>query len=177
MLRFAMGFVTVLGLCFAAGFAWAQQPLPDAFHPGPVLPDYGQVATIEADMTIPEGTVFRVAFDVTKRAEEGDLNRSLVSAARFLNMHAEAGVPVDDIHVALVFHGPSVHDVTTENGKASAALIKALLSKGVDIIVCGQSATAQDVAKKDLQPGVRMVLSAMTAHALLQQQGYTLNPF
>jgi len=26
-------------------------------------------------------------------------------------------------------------------------------------------------------PGVTMALSAMTAHALLQQDGYTLNPF
>jgi hypothetical protein len=26
-------------------------------------------------------------------------------------------------------------------------------------------------------PGVEMALSAMTAHALLLQQGYTLNPF
>jgi len=29
----------------------------------------------------------------------------------------------------------------------------------------------------DLLPNVEMALSAMTAHALLQQDGYTLNPF
>jgi len=28
-----------------------------------------------------------------------------------------------------------------------------------------------------LLPGVEMALSAMTAHAILQQEGYTLNPF
>jgi len=28
-----------------------------------------------------------------------------------------------------------------------------------------------------LAPGVEMTLSAMTAHALLQQDGYTMNPF
>jgi len=36
---------------------------------------------------------------------------------------------------------------------------------------------AFDVGKDDLLPGVERVLSAMTLHALLQQQGYTLNPF
>jgi hypothetical protein len=33
------------------------------------------------------------------------------------------------------------------------------------------------VKTEDLLPGVEMALSAMTAHALLQQQGYTFNPF
>ena len=34
-----------------------------------------------------------------------------------------------------------------------------------------------DVAAEDLPDGVELMLSAMTAHALLQQDGYTLNPF
>tara|TARA_Y100000588_G_scaffold170524_1_gene184375 strand:+ start:507 stop:614 length:108 start_codon:yes stop_codon:yes gene_type:complete len=33
------------------------------------------------------------------------------------------------------------------------------------------------VKQQQLIPGVQMALSAMTAHAQLQQQGYTLNPF
>jgi len=52
-----------------------------------------------------------------------------------------------------------------------------LLKNNVEIIVCGQSAAAHGVAKTDLLSGVKMALSAMTARALLQQQGYTLNPF
>ena len=35
----------------------------------------------------------------------------------------------------------------------------------------------QGVANEDLLPGIEVGLSAMTAHALLQQQGYTVNPF
>ena len=59
----------------------------------------------------------------------------------------------------------------------NAALVDALIKAGVRIIVCGQSAAGQGVKKTDLLPGVELALSAMTAHALLQQQGYTLNPF
>ena len=33
------------------------------------------------------------------------------------------------------------------------------------------------VTNDDLLPGVELALSAMTMHALLQQKGYTLNPF
>jgi hypothetical protein len=35
----------------------------------------------------------------------------------------------------------------------------------------------RDIAPEDLLPGVTIGLSAMSTHALLQQQGYTLNPF
>jgi intracellular sulfur oxidation DsrE/DsrF family protein len=52
-----------------------------------------------------------------------------------------------------------------------------MLDHGVRFIVCGQSASVYNVAKDDLVPGVEMNLSAMTAHAQLQQQGYTVNPF
>ena len=60
---------------------------------------------------------------------------------------------------------------------ANAAIVAALLDNGVRVILCGQSAAAMGIAKSDLLPGVEMALSAMTAHALLQQQGYALNPF
>jgi hypothetical protein len=33
-----------------------------------------------------------------------------------------------------------------------------------------------DIDQEDLLPGVRVALSAMTANALLQQNGYTFNP-
>jgi intracellular sulfur oxidation DsrE/DsrF family protein len=55
--------------------------------------------------------------------------------------------------------------------------VAALLGAGARIIVCGQTAAYYDVATEDLLPGVEMALSAMTVHALLQQQGFTLNPF
>ncbi|MEO1574805.1 MAG: DsrE family protein, partial [Pseudomonadota bacterium] len=117
--------------------------------------------------------------------EPGELNRSLVSAARFLNMHAQAGVPAENMSLAFVIHGKAVHDVTvdahysqeTDTTNANADLIKALVSQGVTIEVCGQSAAYYGVGVGDLLPGVTMSLSAMTSHAILQQKGYTLNPF
>lgn len=157
-----------------------------AFHAGTAITGHGKIASIDSDMPIPEGTILRVAFD-TSTAKEGTVNRSLDSAARFINMHVEAGVPVENIHLAIVVHGPAVFDVVSDAAYArkyadattnpNTAIVAALLEKGVEIIVCGQSATAQNVTKADLLPGVKMALSAMTAHALLQQQGYTLNPF
>ena len=171
--------------------ATAQRALPEAFHAGRVIPEVGPIATIsDPDMVIPEDTVFQIAFDVAKGAEAGKHNRTLESAARFINMHGEAGVSVDNVKLAVVVHGSAVFDMSRdatygakhvasgdEISNPNSALIDALRAKGVRVIVCGQSAAAYDVQKADLYPGVEMALSAMTAHALLQQQGYTLNPF
>ena len=59
----------------------------------------------------------------------------------------------------------------------NAELVKVLVDHGVRIYVCGQTAAYYDVAQKDLLPGVELALSAMTMHAVPQQQGFTLNPF
>lgn len=155
------------------------------FHTGPVFTTFGDIATVQSDLPIPEGTVFKVVFDVTDKATPGQLNRTFDSAARFINMHVEAGVPIADIHVAIVVHGGAAVDLLTQESYAarndgavngSAAAIAELTAHGVDIWLCGQTAAAQQITRADLLPGIGMSLSAMTAFALLQQQGYTLNP-
>lgn len=147
-----------------------------AFSMGPVFKDYGPVADVQTTQPISPDSLLRHSFDVSAAAPEGQTNASLVSAARFINMHARAGIAVDRIQVAVVVHGKATLEVTHEHA-ASKDLIAALTEHGVRVIVCGQSAAYYNVEPDNLLPGVEMALSAMTAHALLQQQGYTVNPF
>lgn len=147
-----------------------------AFTTGPAIEGYGPVADIDITVPVPKKAAFKHSFDVSKRAADGELNRTLASAARFINMHARAGIPEKRIRVAIVVHGEAVHDVTRE-ALGNAGLVAALVEHGVRIYVCGQSAAYYGVAADELLAGVDMALSAMTAHALLQQEGYTLNPF
>ncbi len=157
----------------------------DQLSSGPLIPAYGKVAAVPGSQSIPPEAVFKVSFDVAKQAAAGELNRALVSGARFLNMHAAAGVKPDNMQLAFVIHGSAVHDVSvaehykarTGEKNANAALIDALQKHGVAIYVCGQSAAYHGVKRDELLPGVELALSAMTAHALLQNDGYTLNPF
>ncbi|GAA0269428.1 hypothetical protein GCM10009127_06700 [Alteraurantiacibacter aestuarii] len=170
------------GLAFATG-AYAQQPA--GFTMGPVFTEYGRVADVDYDMELPQDLALRVAFDVADQADVGALNRSLDSAARFINMHVRNGVPEERVQVAIVVHGRAGNDLL--NAQAYAArfdgaeninlpLIAALTQHGVQIYLCGQSAAGMGIAKSEIAPGVQLALSAMTAHALLQQRGYTLNP-
>lgn len=176
--------IAVFACAVAGSFSVAATGESD-FAPGPVFENFGPVAAVSTDFETPKGVELKHSFDVSKQADAGALNRTLVSAARFINMHARAGVDVEDIDVAVVVHGGAVNDVTgaahyaeaVSGENANAALIEALTSKGVRVIVCGQSAAYYNVGNEDLLPGVEMALSAMTAHAVLQQAGYTINPF
>ena len=175
-------------LIFAAALALSPAAFAGEsdFKKGPVFTTIGQVAEVDADMIIPKRARFAVAFDAVKPAEVGEVNKALNTAARFINMHAAAGVKQERLKAAVVFHGKGAFDLTKASyygGKydgaanASSAAIEALTAQGVRIILCGQTAAYYDLKNSDLLPGVEMALSAMTAHALLQQEGYTLNPF
>ncbi len=163
------------GLALAAPGAVSAGP--EDFSTGPLIEDYGPAAGVDVTMPLPKDTVFRIAFDAAQGAGEDALNQTLNSAARFLNMQAAHGVPADNLHLAVVIHGGAVADVTTASAGPNAGLVAALQAHGVRLVVCGQSAAYRGVKNEDLLPGVEMALSAMTAHALLQQEGYTLNPF
>ncbi|MCB1584356.1 MAG: DsrE family protein [Marinicella sp.] len=170
-------FILLLSQCV---YAQSEQ-----FKTGPAIENYGQVAKVDGMQALPENTKFKVSFDVYKMAEPGQLNRAFDSVARFINMHVANGVRAENIELAVVVHGGSVKEMTpndfykkqTGAENANIELIQQLQKQGVSIYVCGQSATYHGVKSTDLLPGVEMSLSAMTAHALLQQQGYTLNPF
>lgn len=156
-----------------------------AFRAGPVFTGFGRVAPVETDVAIPPNMVLRHSFDVAAPAKNGP-NGGFDSVARFINMHAASGMPRSAVRAALVVHGPAALELTREafykernKGAAnpSAALVSALVTEGADIYLCGQTAASLGITRADLLPGVKMALSAMTAHALLQQQGYSINPF
>ena len=171
------------GVLLCASIASADM---SAFSAGPIFKNYGKTAPVTTDFIIPERAQFKVSFDTAKAADAGEINRTLDSAARFINMHASAGVKPKRMKLAIIVHGKAVHDVSRSNAyqqlhagaeNPNAELIKKLLENNVRIIVCGQSAAYYEIDNADLLPGVEMALSAMTAHAILQQNGYTLNPF
>lgn len=153
---------------------------PPGFTRGPVIADYGPVANVPDAPQLPPNTHFRVIFDVSEAAAEGAVNGRIESAARFLNMHARAGIPPENIKIAIVVRGSAVRDLTLHpqpgRDNPNAPLVAALIANHVEIYVCGQAAAHANIATSDLLPGVHVALSALTEFALLQQQGYTLIP-
>jgi intracellular sulfur oxidation DsrE/DsrF family protein len=152
---------------------------------GPVFMGFGTHTPVEYDVTIPKGMVLRHVYDVTA-ATPGKRNPGFETAARFINSHVANGMAERDVAVAVVVHGPAINELTKsavyaarQNGAANAsqAMVEEMLKKGVRFVVCGQAANMMGVKKSDLLPGVELAISASSAHAILQAQGYTVNPF
>lgn len=152
---------------------------------GPLIDSGGAVFPVSPDLETPTDLDYRVAFDVATGSGPNQVSRSLNTVARFLNMHAQADVPVDRIDAAIVIHGTAVMDVLNaaayerREGTANpnAPLLRELLDTGTRVIVCGQSAASRGVDSAELMEGVDVALSAMTAFVILQSEGYRVSPW
>lgn len=166
---------------FLPGMIAHAQTLPEAFVSGPVIEEFGPSAQVEGMIPLAEDIKLKVVFDIADTEERGGVNRQFETVARFLNMHARAGVDSDAIKPAIVVHGGAaqylVQPGPTEDATDTFRLVFALLQADVPIYLCGQTAAARGLSKDDLIPGVELSLSAMTAHAQLARDGYSLNPF
>lgn len=175
MLKISTAVMAACGVFAGTAFAG-----PESFIAGGQIEAYGRYAPV-ADPRITPDSQFKIAYDVANAAEAGQINRGIEGAARFLNMITAAGVPAENVKLAIVVHGTAAADLqrlyADGTPNPNAALVEALIAKGVSVQLCGQTAAMRDIDAESLVPGVTISLSAMTAHALLQQDGYTLNPF
>jgi intracellular sulfur oxidation DsrE/DsrF family protein len=172
----------IFGLCLSA--AHAAEPVAPTM--GPVIEHYGPVfATPGTTFPLDAQAEWKVLFDVVDGGGNRTTpSRELISLARFLNMHARAGVPVEKMSLAAVIHGRATLDVLDDAAyrarfgvaNPNTPLIAALKKAGVRFWLCGQSAAANKVGVDELGDGVGLALSAMTVTAQLQRAGYTLQP-
>jgi intracellular sulfur oxidation DsrE/DsrF family protein len=149
---------------------------------GPVIDNYGPVFAVpQGSYNLLPDQQYKVVMDVGKGPEDpATLNRSIESAARFLNMQARNGTAPENLKMAIVLHGSGARAALNEQAHAknfsvpngSKGLVEALGKAGVDIYICGQTAAYYGYAPDDLLPQVTMAVSAMTVHVRLQQEGY-----
>ncbi len=154
---------------------------------GPIIESFGAVAQIDdPDYATDIAAEYNVVFDIMDSPDDlSELNTKIETAARFLNMHAQSGIPKENMKVALVVHNKASKDIITNTAyqqrhgldNPNSEMIEALLDAEVVIIFCGQSSVSRDIPKEDIQPGVQLALSAMTALIQLQNEGYHLIKF
>jgi intracellular sulfur oxidation DsrE/DsrF family protein len=154
---------------------------------GPVIKDYGGVFDVPGiDFPTDQDREYRAVFDVSIGAPEVDqVNPRIDTLARFLNMHARAGVPLANMRLALVLHGTAGKDALGQAAyrerygvdNPNLPLIEALRRAGVRIVLCGQTAHSRGLPVADLADPVEVALSAMTALITFQDEGYRLIPF
>jgi intracellular sulfur oxidation DsrE/DsrF family protein len=154
---------------------------------GPVIEEFGPVYYVpDQPLRLPPEETLKAVFDVASAPEAtAESNYRLETAARFLNLNARAGVPAERMDVAIVLHGRAtraalnaeIFEERYGETHPDKALLDALVAAGVEVHVCGQSASAFGFAPQDLRPDVILSPSAMTALVRLQSAGYALIPW
>lgn len=165
----------------------AQGTMPAGVHPsGPVINSGGMSASVaDADFRIPAGHVFKVMWEINV-GDTTSAAAQLGTIARFYNLHARNGIPIERLHGAGVVHGTGWWALLSDSafaarfgGKSnpSRVLVEELLANGAKLVLCGQTAAVRGVRREELLPGVQLAISAMTALNVLAEDGYRLNPW
>jgi intracellular sulfur oxidation DsrE/DsrF family protein len=173
--------VAVATIVLSTASAAAQEPGGDR-HAGPILESFGRHIDLpDAAFAIPTDRVYKVAFEVMEplRAPER-VHPRLEAAARLVNMYAHAGVPKENLVLALVLHGGGTQAAMTNAAyqqrhdveNPSLPLLEALADAGVEIYLCEQSRVANRVGPNEVAPPVKRALSAITTLVTLQADGY-----
>ena len=172
-----------LSLCSAVAFA--QSPaVPPSAKTGPVIRGFGGVYDVPGADFKPAGDItYKTVFSVRDTADTpSTVNRNIESAARFLNMEVASGVARDRIKAVVVLHGAAARDALSNEAyrtrfgvdNPNLPLIAQLREAGVDVYLCGQTAAARGLARKEVASEVKMALSALTVMSALGAQGYTV---
>ena len=153
---------------------------------GPVIDGYGAAFVVESpDVQLIENHEYKVVFEVTGYdGRPAGVNRNLERVARFLNLHAKNGVDPNDMHLAVVIHGPALvnslshaaYRTRLEMNNPNLELAEKLAAAGVEFYVCGQSMGMAGFAKSELAEPFKQATSALTMVHQLQSQGYTYQP-
>jgi intracellular sulfur oxidation DsrE/DsrF family protein len=172
--------LTLLLCCYFFQITSAQQT-------GPIIENFGQVYAVPTpDFPTDTAKVYKVIFDIHGSPDKADqINPQLNTLARFLNMHAQAGVPAKNLHVACVFHNKATWNAANNEqyhekygvDNPNIGLMKALEKAGAELYICGQSVYARGLDRERLAEPVKVGLSAMTVILSYTQEGYQLIKF
>ena len=154
----------------------------------PVIQGFGAVFEVpEAEALIDVNQKYKIVVDITQGEKNPtkDLNKGYESVARLYNLYALAGLKKGNLDIAVVIHFEATPTILSDeafqyefqSANPNTQIINTLGEAGVKFYVCGQTAAYYGISPSDLLPGVDMALSALTAHAILSEQGFSSNPF
>ena len=170
-------FLSLTFLCLSPIFSQQSKKVQ-----GKIIKDYGVTFEVNnPEIQTEVNSELKVIFDIAKSSEDKSIvNKNIEIAARFLNMHANAGMELDQLTAAMTIHANASHDVLNNEAykniygvdNPNIKLINDLTVAGVDIILCGQAAAKRDMKREDINPNVKIALSATTALIQYQNKGY-----
>ncbi len=177
----------IILLCFMMLYIATSYGQESKTTKGPVIKDFGQVYKIKnPDLLLDKDKEYKVIFDVyTDGKSNKKQNTSINTVARFLNMHAQHNIKVQNLNIIIVLQGAATKNALADKAfqrefkidNPNTKLIKALNKANVEIYVCGQSFAHKGYDRSDLSKNIALSLSALTALVHYQTEGYQLITF
>jgi len=164
-------------------FALAIQPVFSLAQSSLVIPQGGVMRDIPGAHELPDPNIdYKIVFDIRTVADSSDsVSPGLKEVATLINTFRKNGVTAEHMHLVAVFHGKTILLVTNdatyrartgEKANPNMEILKQLDRAGVKLVICGQSALAQNYDASSLLPYVQTNLSATVTFINLQARGY-----
>jgi intracellular sulfur oxidation DsrE/DsrF family protein len=154
---------------------------------GPIIEKYGKVYQVKnPDLQLDNNVEYKVIFDIyTDNSKNNSLNPLLNAVARYLNMHAQQGILLENMKVAVILHGAATKYTINELAfqeqfgvsNPNSELLQELNNANVELYVCGQSYIANGFKIEDKSSNIKLALSALTALVKYQSEGYNIINF
>ena len=176
--------LVAFGLALAA-LATLQASATDYAAPrAPAVPDgTGYVDIPGAQVAIDPAHVYKVIVDgVNAAAKPTGLVPALGRASLITNALTVGRVPAANRKVVVVFHGPSVDGLLTNDAyrkqfgvdNPNLKVIAQLVAAGVDLFVCGQHMANHKLGIEMLAPGIKLSTAASIVLMAYQNDGYAV---
>ncbi len=172
----------VLAAAFSIPMA-AMATQPPGFWSYPAIQGFGPVHVWPQAMLRPnKHTTYKALFDVTKSKSMDKLNGSLDHTARTVNAFASVGVPLKHLKFVVIIHGAATSIALNEKAfeakfghpNPNLKIISALRKAGVEVLVCGNALGDLGYNPSEVNPQVKIALSAISTLVILQDKGYAL---
>ena len=162
--------------------AFAAQPA--GFWVKPAIPAYGPVHIWPEAIDRPSpAATYKALFDVTQGKPAADkVNPGLDHIARAVNTFVAAGVPLSHLKFDVIIHGGATPIVLNEkaymakfgHANPNLAVIADLKKAGVNVMVCGNALGDMEFTPAEVNPDIKVALSALSTLIIQQNQGYAL---
>ncbi|MHB1872204.1 MAG: DsrE family protein [Steroidobacteraceae bacterium] len=148
----------------------------------PAIKNFGGVHPLPHAAVQPDAKATYKAFFYVTWASSGPskVNPGLAHVARAVNVMAESGVPLSQLHYVALIHEKAAFAVLrnpyyhllkgTDN--PNLVLLHELHKAGVRLLVCGQALTAMKIRQSWIDPDVEVSLSALSDEIIYGDKGY-----
>ncbi len=149
----------------------------------PVTQARGYVNIPDAAVPRDPAHAYKALFDATGAPKDpAKPHDSFVRVGSLINALSQANVPAGNIRFVMVFHGPSVDALLTDEryrakynmANPNHAIVAELKRAGVQIFVCGQYMAGTDLAREALIPDAKVAESATLVIMRYANDGYAV---